>query len=223
MSATFGTNADTGMSSLKFNSTGRTVEFTPKESDDFAEFLQGIKMQGKLAKSDIGHQAIDCLVELGAAIEEGDPETIAQCWCGDGQSIVEKAIANNIIIKEARENPFQLFYIGESRRVDYELENIKKALEASKSIEEIIQQLADTIKPIETVYLDREAGVISHEVTELIVKAGNEIRGFRDYGVGVGDTATDEAIVDKFKHKAAVSWCMKAAEDLASELYSEIH
>jgi hypothetical protein len=52
LGVTFGKNLDTNMSSLKFDSTGRTVEFTPEESADFDTFLKGIKTMGKIEQED---------------------------------------------------------------------------------------------------------------------------------------------------------------------------
>lgn len=48
MGATFGKNLDTGMSHIKFGSTGRTVEFTPEESVDFEAFLKGVEVTGRM-------------------------------------------------------------------------------------------------------------------------------------------------------------------------------
>lgn len=217
MSATYGTNSDTCMSSLKFNSTGRTVEFTVEESEDFEKFLLGIKMQGKLAKGEIGVKAADCLAQLGDAIEEGDPQTIADIWVRDGQRVVEAAVLNNIIIKEARHNPFALFYIGDSRRVDYDFKNVKKALEVTKAIEKILNDLCDELAK------DTYQKSDDPKIQEAIHMSGIKIRSFRNKGVGVGDTAADGAIADKFRGKLMSSWCQKSAEDLSSELYSEIH
>ena len=52
MGATFGKDLDTGMSNIKFGSTGRTVEFTPEESADFEIFLRGVEATGRMKQQD---------------------------------------------------------------------------------------------------------------------------------------------------------------------------
>lgn len=48
MGATIGKNLDNGMTSITFDSTGRTVQFTKEESIDFDERMKIIRMEGKL-------------------------------------------------------------------------------------------------------------------------------------------------------------------------------
>lgn len=48
MSLTYGSDSNTNMSTLKFDSTGRTVQFTPEESRDFTNFLLKMKAEGKI-------------------------------------------------------------------------------------------------------------------------------------------------------------------------------
>lgn len=67
MGATFGKDLDTGMSHIKFGSTGRTVEFTPEESVDFEHFLKGIEIIGRI-KSDNPFHLFQNDVSIGVTI-----------------------------------------------------------------------------------------------------------------------------------------------------------
>ena len=67
MGATFGKDLDTGMSHIKFGSTGRTVEFTPEESVDFEHFLKGIEVIGRI-KSDNPFHLFQNDVSIGVTI-----------------------------------------------------------------------------------------------------------------------------------------------------------
>jgi hypothetical protein len=53
MSVTIGKNLDTGMTTLKFDSTGRTVELMPSESEDFEKKLKLLKIEWKIQKESI--------------------------------------------------------------------------------------------------------------------------------------------------------------------------
>jgi hypothetical protein len=186
MYVTMGTDADTGMTSLTFDGSGRTVQLTPNESVDFEYFLRGIKATGKMTQESIGSKAVHALQLLGEAIEEGDPETISALWLGSGEKIVEAGILNNVIEKIQFENPFSLYYINDP---DADKEDMRKALVVSKQVKKIIDDLAKAIIELE----------ITCVYNNLLPQAADDIKAFRDTKVGLFDTASREAMVDYFE------------------------
>jgi len=181
MNATYGTNLDTGMSTITFDSTGRMVQFAPTESVDFDKFLRGIKMQGKICQDSIAHDGLIELQKLGKAIEEGDPNTISELWVFHAKKVLDKAILNGMIIKEETPNPFHLYYINDNQ-VDEE--DVKMALKVSKTIEVHLDNLANQI-----IELDDTA-----EYGKLLPSIVLEIKRLYHLGVGLSDTASREAM-----------------------------
>lgn len=214
MSATLGKDLDTGMSTIKFDSTGRTVQFTPEESIDFDEKLRLIRAEGKLHHAEAGSKALHSLQLLGAAIENGDPEEISALWLGTGKNIVDSAILNNQLEKEETPNPFGLYYIN----VDGEEEEDRlKAIKVSATIKDFVDELVRGIAKLE----------ITGEYGELVSDTAVEIRALYEEHVGVGDTYTDELIVNYFEKQLRENLGVVDDESLiaemANDMYSEIH
>lgn len=74
MGATFGKNLDTGMSHIKFDSTGRTVEFTEEESNDFDVFLRRMRAEFKML--DPGFREKDNIFKLYTGLAKTITETV---------------------------------------------------------------------------------------------------------------------------------------------------
>jgi len=205
MSVTFGKNIDTGMTTLKFDSTDRTVEFTPTESNDFDIFLETIKTQGKVLKQSIGSKAVYALQQLGAAVEEGDPEIIASTWLSN-RKIVDQAVLNNIIEKIEYENPFCLYFINDDNA---DIEKRQKALVISMKIKKILDDLVENMSEME----------ITSEYEVCFIMASSDIKAFYDDGVGVSDTVLREAIHDYLRDKLAFIF-PDDCEDMSSVFYT---
>jgi hypothetical protein len=213
MSVTIGTNLDTGMTSITFNSTGRTVQFTPEESEDFKEKIQAIKIEGNLHKESIGLKSLHCLQLLGESIEEGDPETISAIWCGTGQKIVENATINGLIQKEEIPNPFALYHINSETFSLIDEAKTKKAIKISNKIKELLDKMIKDIKKSDG----------SSDYFDIITPVAEKIISFENEGVGVGDTETDSCICNYVAEKLADILTKKEIESLSDDFYNLIH
>jgi len=219
MSATIGKDLNTGMSTIKFDSTGRTVQFTPEESRDFTDKLRYIKAEGKIDKQSIGSQALYVLQLLGKAIEKGDPEDIATLWLGQGQKIVDSAVLNNMIEKVETPNPFGLYYISDNSAGDEERK--LKAIKVSATIKNLVDELVRNISELE----------VESDYPETLSETAVEIKALYKEHVGVGDTVTDECIVSYFeKEIRKILGDCKPNDDepsfidnMVNDLYCEIH
>jgi len=209
MGATYGTSLDTKMSTITFDSTGRAVQFTVEESGDFETFLRGIKMQGKICKESIAHDALVELQKLGKAIEGGDPNTIADLWLFHAKRVLDKAVLNNMIPKEETLNPFALYFINDSPFDDeYDVEKVKTALNVSKVVKD---------------YLDELAGMLiaydgPKSLEELMTPTAAAIRVFYDSDVGLSDTASRDSVIEYLDKFLAEKLHEKYREDIRQEL-----
>jgi hypothetical protein len=186
MSATIGKDLDTGMTTITFDSTGRMVQFTKGESDDFDLRMLIIKAEGGLAKESIGQKALVALQRLGEAIVKGDPEEIASIWIGDAGKIVSEGIINGMIpIKTEKPNPFHFFHINDDPNLPRYTEALEAAaVHATCVITELLDKMIQDISDAE----------ITSEYTNLMHPVANEINKFDNTGIGCGDTASDEEI-----------------------------
>jgi hypothetical protein len=215
MSATIGTDADTGETYITFDSSGRTINLTKGESDDFALRMLIEKAKGSLEKESLCKKAIDCLKELGEAFAEGDPNTITDIWFRDGEKIVIKAKELGILNANAdKENPFQLFYINDNPCLpDFNEEKAKEARLCSMAIKALLDDLFQKISDAEDTFaIDKE---VEH-YGELIARYG-------DKGIGVGDTATDEAISEYLEKKLETIFDKKDITRIGYALYDVLH
>jgi len=212
MGATIGKNLDTGMTSITFDSTRRTVQFTPEESDDFDQRMMIVKMEGKCSKESIGSKAVYVLKILGEAIAEGDPETIANIWLGQGKPIVEAGVLNNIIETVKIPNPFELFYINDNpESKDYDENKTQNAIKVSQMIQEILDKMIQDISDLE---VTSEYEMV--EYSKSIIKLRGE-------NVGVGDTTTDESIAEYVKNKLKKIFGVDDALEMSNDFYDLIH
>lgn len=214
MSATIGKNADTGMSTIKFDSTGRTVQFTPEESVDFDDKLRLIRAEGKLYHAIAGSEALDTLQLFGIAIEHDDLEGIVALWRETGKHIVNCAILNSQLEKVETPNPFGLYYINDD---DVKEEDRLKAIKVSAGIKDFLNELTRGIAKLE----------ITGEYSKLLSETAVEIKALYEEHVGVGERYTDERIVNYFEREIKQvlgemddKWLI---ENMVSDLYNEIH
>lgn len=190
MSATIGTDADTGMTTIKFDSTGRTVQFTKGESDDFRLRMEIIKTQGKLSKESIGSQSIFVLQELGEALEEENMDLVRSIWKQLGEKVVEKGILNNMIEKIEYENPFSLYFINNELASK---EYLREALKVSEKVKEIIDSLAHGLIVLEIPANYKNKKLVQQEQ---LVQAADGIKAYYDLKTGLSDTSSREAVID---------------------------
>jgi hypothetical protein len=183
MSATIGKDSNTGMTTITFDSTGRMVQFTKGESDDFDLRMLIVKAEGGLAKESIGQKALIALQRLGEAIVKGDPEEIASTWLGDGSKIVSEAIINGMVtICSKPENPFSLFLSSDT---------LDMVVDITEVVTAIIDELAQNIIDLE----------MTSEYDNLLPLAADRIKSLYHTGVGLSDTASREAMGEYFKDK----------------------
>lgn len=185
MSATIGKDLETGMTTITFDSTGRMVQFTKGESDDFDLRMLIVKAESKLSKESIGSKAVYALQQLGEAIEGGDPETIAALWLANSK-IVDAGVLNNIIEEIQYDNPFSLFYINDKTA---DKEDVQRALVVSTKVKDTIDTLAKAISDLE----------MTSEYVNLLPFAAQDIRTFYDSYVGLADTVSREKMADYFE------------------------
>ncbi len=186
MSATIGTNLDTGMTTITFDSTGRMVQFTKPESDDFKLRMLIIKAEGKIAQESIGSKAVYALQQLGEAIEDGELGSILAIWHSIGSGVVKDGVLNNVIEKIDYDNPFSLYHINDNTADNIDL---RRALVVSNKVKEIIDNLVQAIILLE----------ITSEYGNLLPQAIEDIRVYYDQKVGLADTGSREAMADYFE------------------------
>jgi len=108
-------------------------------------------------------------------------------------------------VEEIPDNPYSLYMSGVSER------DLKRAKEVEEKITEIIDEMVDKIV----------AGVSTHS---LMVNYSIYLNLLDYAGVGVGDTETDNCIVEIFKDKLMERGVTKnKAEKLSHKLYDKIH
>lgn len=215
MSVTHGKNSDTGMSSLKFDSTGRTVEFTPEESKDFETFLRGIKMQGQMSKESIASRGVYALKDLGDAIANGDLDIINFIWNKTGSPIIREALLNGMVEEVPIDNPFDLFYINDK---DASKANKRKAILVSKTVKTILDNMIDALVNA-VIYAQFKKddtccdGIINPFVQNIKNRYGDK--------VGLSDTASKEAILEYLKKKLSALGDLNA-HNLAVYIYHKL-
>ena len=100
--------------------------------------------------------------------------------------------------KDSIENPYALYYIGNTKEelnvMKRTKKDIQKAKEISKKITEILNSLVEALV---SSYKKRGTNYAS----KVLVKYENKIKVFEDKGVGVGDTQTDEQICNVLEKK----------------------
>ena len=183
MSATIGKDLNTGMTTITFDSTGRMVQFTKGESDDFDLRMLIVKAEGGLAKESIGQKALIALQRLGEAVVKGDPEEIASTWLGDGSKIVSEAIINGMVtICSKPENPFRLYLSSDT---------LDMVVAVTETVKIIIDELTQNIIDLE----------MTSEYDNLLPLAADRIKTLYNKEVGLSDTASREAMGEYFKDK----------------------
>ena len=214
MSVSVAKDIKTGMITLRFQSTGREVQLMPEESLDYDNKMRMIRAEGSLCKDHIGKQALEFLQEIGRDICEGDPNTIAEKWVGNGSKIVQKGIDAEMIYQETTPNPFALFYLGDSPNSErYDEEKFKLALKVSREIKALLDNLFEKIRDSEDF----------HEIDGFVTDYGLKIRGYRKDNVGVGDTATDEQIWVYLTDKLKEIFDKEDVDTIGDNFYDVIH
>jgi len=214
MSVSIGKNMDTGIVSLRFDSTGRAVELMPEEGINLDNKMRMVRAEGRLIKDHIGKEALVFLQELGKAICDGDPNTIADMWVGNGSKIVEKAIKEGMLYQECIPNPFKLYYLGTQPCSDnYNEKMVQKAIDCTTEIRAILNTLFQRIIHAEDMFtIDKE-----------IEGYGKLICAYKGGGLGVGDTATDEAIQQYLIDKLETIFDEEDVEIIGNCFYDSIH
>jgi hypothetical protein len=186
MSAIIGTDLETGMTTITFDSTGRMVQFTKGESDDFRLRMLIIKAEGTISKESIGSQAVYALQQLGEAIASGDHELVSTLWTEIGENVVADGVANNIIQKIHYDNPLSLYHINDNNSDDIDL---RRALVVSKKVKEAIVSLVNAISDLE----------ITGDYNNLLPFTADKIKVYYDQKVGLSDTASREKMAAYFE------------------------